>query len=422
MQNSPQPLAAGVERPGVWSAAREQPHAPAGVNPVVRAALYLFVFSIPFEMPQGRAIPIEVPTLTGFILLFATALNPSACFRRIPTALGCFGVYLWTAAAGIVLQRVEHVSLALELFVALAQLFLLLWVIHNVVQEDQRAMAGALLALVAACTVRAGIQVLGIGTTVRDVYSGARVTVLGQNANLSAIILSAGLAATVGLRAAPRPFLPLGLLTWPIAALIGVALIQTGSRGGLLCAIVGLAMFAFRSQLPWQRIRNGVVMGGALAILAWGAFQSTIMRARFQEASHGQLAGRERIYPTALDMFAEQPFLGWGLIANQIELARRIDDPRGQQDMHNLVLELLTSTGVVGAIPFLIGLIGCISHAWGARAGPLGAMPLAILAATLVGTISGTWIASKILWLALAFALASRGYARASAAPAEARS
>ena len=40
----------------------------------VRAALYLFVLSIPFEMPN-RTIPIEIPTLFGSLFLLATFVS-----------------------------------------------------------------------------------------------------------------------------------------------------------------------------------------------------------------------------------------------------------------------------------------------------------------------------------------------------------
>ena len=107
-------------------------------------------------------------------------------------------------------------------------------------------------------------------------------------------------------------------------------------------------------------------------------------------------------------MFSERPLGGWGPITNQFEVARRIDEravPR--RDAHNLVLELLTATGVVGAIPFLVGLGLCVRAGWRARSGPLGIAPLAVLMGVMMGTVSGTWIASKILWFALALTLAA---------------
>jgi O-antigen ligase len=107
-------------------------------------------------------------------------------------------------------------------------------------------------------------------------------------------------------------------------------------------------------------------------------------------------------------MIAERPWIGWGPIENQFEIARRIRErelPR--RDAHNLLLELFSATGAVGAIPFLVGLALVIRHALRARRGPAGVLPLALLASVLTGTLSGTWIVSKVLWLSFAVAIAA---------------
>ena len=90
------------------------------INPLLRAAFYLFVLSIPFEMPQ-RSIPIEIPTLTGAFFLLATLIQPSAAYRRIPGAL------LWIMVTAVV--NTEGVSRNARLAV-FATLFVvvLIWV------------------------------------------------------------------------------------------------------------------------------------------------------------------------------------------------------------------------------------------------------------------------------------------------------
>jgi O-antigen ligase len=376
------------------------------VNPVVRAALYLFVLSIPFELPRVQ-LPLEVPTLTGFVFLAATVLNPTACYRRIPGTFLWFVVYLWVFGASTYVNTVDQGGDALRLFIAMAQLVMLFWVIVNLMQ-DRRILGGVLLAFAIACTLRAGMQVLGVGATVREVWTGgARVTALGQNANLSAIILSAGLVTVLGLRARSAPGLPrLGLLAWPLATLIGIAVIQTGSRGGLLCAGAGILVFLLRGRTVGQRVRNGLLALLAVGALAFGAYRTDLMRNRFEAAAReGNLAGRERIYPAAFEMVQERPWLGWGPVENQAQIALRVDElEEGRRDAHNLVLELLTTTGLIGTLPFLIALGLCLRNAWRARRGPADLVPLALLATVLVGTITGTWIASKILWLAMAVA------------------
>ncbi|HET7039027.1 MAG TPA: O-antigen ligase family protein [Gemmatimonadales bacterium] len=395
-----------VQRTAWMPMAAPAPFAAVRANPVVLGALYLFVASIPFELPH-RALPLEVPTITGFLLLGAALLNPSVCFRRLPAPFLWFVAYLWVFALATWVSGVEQRAEVLRLFIAIAQLVLLFWVIVNLL-ADPRALRGVLLALTVACVVRAAMQLLGVGATAREVWTGgARVTALGQNANLSAIILAAGLVTVLGLRGRAEGALPrLGLLAWPLAVLLGWAIIQTGSRGGLLCAGAGVAVFLLRGRTVAQRARNALLAVLAIGALAWGAYRSELMRNRFEAAAReGNLAGREKIYPAAIAMAGERPLLGWGPVANQAEIARRVDALEvGQRDAHNLVLELLTTTGLLGTAPFLAGLLLCVTHGVRARHGPAGVLPVAVLAAVLVGTIMGTWIASKILWLALALA------------------
>ena len=278
---------------------------------------------------------------------------------------------------------------------------LILWVGANLLR-DKTVLRGVVLALALACAVRAGLQLLGIGATVRAVWTGGvRVTALGQNPNWSAIVLSAGLVTMLSMR--PR------LLTWPIAALTGVAIIQTGSRGGLVALAVGLLALVWQGRTIATRIRGLAVGLLALGILAFGVFRSDMLRTRLTAAAaEGSLAGRERIYPAALSMIGERPFLGWGPIENQFEIAIRVGEERkDRRDAHNLVLDLLSATGLLGAIPFLIGIALCVRSAWRARHGPYGMLPFALAATTLAGCISGTWIASKILWLSLAIGVAA---------------
>lgn len=378
------------------------------VNPIVRAAFYLFVASIPFELPKSP-LPLEVPTLTGTLLLLVTVLDLRACYRRVPAALVCF--LAWFAILGVqAVVTTTHPNEAVKFLALTFQLLLLFWVTANLL-GDERTLRGTLWTLVAACTARAFVQVTGLAATSRAVWTGGeRVSAFGQNPNLSAIIMASGMAAVVALLVVRRPQLPrVGVLAVPAALLLGFAIIQTGSRGGLACAGAGIVVLLFSGRTFAARLRNGllglVAVGGLLA----AAFASKTMHNRMvanQQVNY--FAGRERIYPAVLDMIREKPLTGWGPVENQYEIAARIREKhRPKRDAHNLVLELLSSTGMIGALPFLMGLLLCVDGAWRARHGALGLLPLAITVTALTGTISGTWIASKILWLALGIALAA---------------
>ena len=389
------------------AAARAQTRAQVqrAVNPFVRAALYFFVLSIPFELPK-IAIPLEVPTLTGGLFLLATLVQPSTSYRRIPGAVLWFTVYLWMFGLSTLVNRSTHTDLVVPLFLLMLQLVLLLWATSNLLR-DPRVMRGVLITLAMAVALRAGLQVLGIGATAKEVWTGGeRVSAFGQNPNLASIIMGVGAVMLVNLR--PR------LITWPAAAMVAFAVIQTGSRGGLACLAMGLLVWAIMSGRTFGAKLRGFGLGVfALGVLAFGVLRSDMLRTRLLAAEGGSLAGREHIYPAAIAMISERPLLGWGPLENQFEIATRIaEQKKDKRDAHNIVLDLLSSTGVLGTIPFLIGMGICLLSAWRARRGPYGSLPLAISSVTFVGCMSGTWIASKILWLTFAIALAA-----AAAAP-----
>ena len=378
--------------------ARTAAAAPTRIGVLVRLAFYLFVLSIPFEMPD-RTFPIEIPTLTGCIFLLSTVLNFSVIYRRIPAALLWFVAYLWCFGLSTMWNRADHVAQVAELFGEFAQLLLILWAGSNVLR-DPRAMRGALLMFAFACALRAGMQVLGIAASEHAEWTGGyRVTVLGQNPNYSAIILSAGFVTVLNLR--------LKILAWLVAGVIGLALIQTGSRGGLFCAAVGTLALLWHGRTMFARLRGVFVGFLALTALGIAAYRSPMLRVRFEAAfTQGSLAGRERIYPAVLSMIQERPLLGWGPIENQYEIAQRIgEEAKDRRDAHNMLFELFSTVGIVGTIPFLVGLALCLREAWRARKGPLEMLPIALLVTVLIGCISGTWIASKMLWFAFAVAV-----------------
>jgi O-antigen ligase len=375
------------------------------VNPIVRAAWYFFVASIPFELPKVD-LPIEVPTMTGALFLAATILHLGACYRRIPAALLWFSVYLWLMGVSALVNNVQHGTDAFELGVWLAQLLLIFWAASNLLRREE-VYRGTLIALALACSIRSGVQVLGLAATVTPVWGGGeRITAFGQNSNLAAMILSTGLVAALGLRFSwGKTSLLRSAFLWGMAVLIAAAIVQTGSRGGVVCAVSGVVVLLLAGRIRLGTIFVGLV---AVAALGIGIGRSDTLRRRFLSAEEGNLAGRERIYPAAIEMVKERPMFGWGPADNQYELARRINErKRPSRDMHNLVLELWTVAGIIGAIPFIFGLGLVWAAAWSARKGPRGAIPLALLAAIAPGTVAGTWIASKILWLGLGIAAAS---------------
>jgi O-antigen ligase len=238
-----------------------------------------------------------------------------------------------------------------------------------------------------------------------------RVAALNQNPNQSAQVLAMGLLALIGLAYAQhRRGHAVRPLTWAAAALIAVGIVQTGSRGGLVTTAIGVLVFLASGPNLRVRLRNLLVGGVLLGGLGFLALQSDIMRARVEKTvESGHMSGRDRIWPLAVDMILERPVLGWGPTANKRELAARLNDAlHDSRDTHNIVLDVLTTAGLLGAIPFLLGVWLCLHAAWRARAGPRSVLPLALVLAILASNMTQNRLASPLFWLVMALGFASK--------------
>lgn len=372
---------------------------------LVRWALYGFVFSLAFDAP-GR-LPLELTTMTGALFLLVTLLQPRVCYGQRPAAFWWFLVYLYMYWLAYVLGGGHHVSDAVRSFLFYFQGLLIFLACFNLLRDEYIA-TRVLRIVVIATAILAVMTILGIATKVGA--GSQRVTVFGQNPNRAAVMLGAGLLALVGLTyGRAHSAIRHRFIVWPLAAMIGLAMVKGGSRGGILAMAAGLWMFAFGGRTFLIRLRNAAVAVLAIAFCVWLMFRSPVMARRISAAEGGDLAGRQKIFPAAWGMFREKPLIGWGP-NNQYVLAVRLRLPPElwtSRDTHNLVLEVLTGTGLMGFVPFFIGIWLCVRAAWKARAGPQGILPFAMLAALAVANMSGNWIVLKLQWVILAYAMAS---------------
>ena len=281
------------------------------VVPVVRWAFYLFIATIPFET-VSLGVPVE-PTAISLGLLFASLVfQVPLVFRRVPLAYGLFFLYLVIFAAPLVLTDSPYTyEAAWQLFVV-TELMLMSWVAYCWMLSDKVA-RNAALTLGAACSLLAILQLSGITATASDEAAKIeRVSALGFHPNNVARILALGLLAFVGLNAGgKKSVIHPKWIVWAAFGLIGVSIVQTGSRGGLLALLAGLSVFAFRAGSIAVKARNAALIAVALTFLTVAAFESDIMRARFDNTiENGDLARRDQIYTAAWSMFLQKPIFG----------------------------------------------------------------------------------------------------------------
>lgn len=380
---------------------------------VIRWLFYAFIFSLTFETAGQDLGLIEPPTLFGALLLLSTLLQPGLFVRWPPKGFWCFLIYLYLYVLMGLLEPSSYRAMFVQSTIVLFQLTLLAWIAFNVMRHKATA-ERALLTLAAACSVLALLQLLGVVESAVDAKGSVqRAAALGFHPNHLARILVVGILALIGLLYTRKQNLirPL-LLAAPFLIVLAAVLIQTGSRGAILALGAALLTFALGKGSLSKKAINILGLLLLLGLLALAAFQSDVMRTRFEETiEDGDLARRELIYPTAWQMFKERPLLGWGPVTSVYELGARLGHPEEEiKNPHNLILHGVVTSGLLGSFPLFLGIGLCAFAAWRARHSSHGMLPLAMVIAVLVVNMSGVWLFNKLHWIVMAYALAAAYY------------
>jgi O-antigen ligase len=370
---------------------------------LVSVAFALFVASIPFEGISMGMGSVSVSRFAGWIFFALALLQPGVCFRRPPAAFWFFAAYVvGFVALGFLEPSVRLVEVRSRV-VLLVQMLVVLWTSSNLLRY-QPVFLGTLYTFVASCVALSILQLLGVTSEV----AAGRESALEQDPNTLGAVLSLGLVAAVGIAYGGGKGGRLArVAVWFFFGLIGIGVVRTGSRGAFIALAAGIGVLVLRRGSASQRFRNLLIVATGLAVLIAMAVSSDVARKRWGTTlERGSMAGREKIFPTAWAMFLERPIFGWGLEVNRFELAARLGEA-DQRDTHNLYLMLLTEDGLLGGLPYFVGLSLCVSAAWKARRLTYGLVPIALVSALLLVNMSLTWQYRKQHWFLLGLALAS---------------
>lgn len=154
------------------------------------------------------------------------------------------------------------------------------------------------------------------------------------------------------------------------AALMGVALLLTQSRGAVVAATVGMLflLWLLRTRLTKLRILKGALLAVLLVVVLALAPAGT--RPTFSILERGaQGVDEERLglWATAVDMWIDRPLFGSGPDSFSIRFPeyRTPDQPGIQtenarpESAHNLFMDLLVGTGALGLLAF-VGLVSLV--------------------------------------------------------------
>jgi hypothetical protein len=368
------------------------------MSSIAYAALWIFVFSLPWERVVVITNMAIVTRVTGAVALGLALLAVfiSGRFRRWRAFHVAALLFVACAAIGVLSLGMFRVPKKLWTYV---MLFCVLWMIWELAVSRRRQI-GLLIAFVLGSYVVAfaTIQVyLTHGGSLRRFSATADADPNDLAMTLALALPMAWFLGTthhqVLVRWLGRAFLPIGLFV------IGL----TASRGGMLAGLVGLTIVPFTmTRLSPGRLAMAIAaigLSGAVAIAY--VPERTVERlattgAEVEDLSFG---GRFKLWRAGLIAFTEKPIMGHGT-STFIHAVRPILGVRAQV-AHNSFLSVLVEQGLIGFLLYMAMLLAVFSAVL--RLPYLDRRFALVLTATLGMTMLPlTWEDQKAVWFVLA--------------------
>ena len=392
---------------------------------IVRWSFIGFAGVLPFESANVAfaSSTFSVARLSGllFIACYLFFYNPLSGKRSFPPgspALSWFLVYLLVFTAHGLFLDAFYLRQFVSIFTTLVQLLLLFWISSSLLRVEPLARR-VLLAFAfgaALCAIGTLVGLPGFATVIES-RIGERITAMDFNPNYlaytmalaSVILIATALDSRVRYLGSKAFLITLVL---PLLAII----VRSGSRTGLVAFAVGFAACMLPNRQSGRRMMFVFLALFVLAALTYLVIHNPILLSRFEQSYSGNLAGRQIIIPASLEMISQRPVFGWQPVVYWEELGRRVGQIWGAKDAHNLIFHLMLEVGLLGAVPFLIGVSLCAVGAWKARSGKFGNLPFALLAMTLISNLTHTYLARKPQWIIFALGVAAAAAAQRTVA------
>jgi O-antigen ligase len=314
------------------------------------ASLWLFIFCIPWD--KSIVIPgvgvisrIVGMVAVGLSLVVVVVSGQVRSWRAFHIAALLFLVW----AGAVLWVNSYEADLPLQ-FWTYAQLFLVLWMVWELAPSRLRQ-AGLFMAYVLGSIVTSMQTILAYrthGTALRRFSAGTT----DPNAVAMTLALGLPMAWHLGmthrrplLRWICRAYLPIGLF----------ALALTGSRGGLLAAMVGLLIVPLTmTKLSPGKVAIAIALLSLSGALAVAYVPQTVVQRLATTGSSVQdlsMGGRLEIWKAGMQAFAHRPIVGYGAGAFKLAAAPYINgEPRVA---HNSFLTVLVEQGLVGFLLYL---------------------------------------------------------------------
>ena len=367
-----------------------------------KIALFLFFFSINFEMwdPFNTGESFSIAKLTGIIYLMTVGPQVMEFIRidRLRSIL----FPLWIFWGLLFFMGIININ---ELFsdyfyFPLFLNIIIFWLLINHERKDYMVLEKGMIWFALGSVTLALLFFAGIGVE----YVEGRVSIFGDNQNTLGIKVT--VSTIILLIAVIQNRLNLGWIRYLFLVPIPFMLYfvgETGSRVSIisftLAFIAGSILYKTKAYLT----KIGMLIGSAIALILIGVLlmQSEIIIERMvKTSSSGDLGSRDMIWKTILPIIKENPILGVGKTGYDFQSVLLFGIPRSP---HNVFLEILCYTGIVGLFIFLAFIFQLFKRSYQTYKKNGWLLSLLLIIPILGMFFSGHILGTKICWVIFAY-------------------
>ena len=367
---------------------------------------YLLILLMPFE---------QLVTINGFsilkylgLLLFLASFSSVKSFYRIvPSEFKYLLIYV---IIGFILDLIGSPDIVSDFNEIIGPLliFVLMIISYNIAIHGKINLISELLFL--SSFILAFYELFFVSTidNFEMITDGSeRVAVLGTDPNFTASFM--GLSIVFGILVLLK-FLPTArivkFLTFAAIPIGFLALLKTGSRGGLLAVVMGLLSILFIYQGFLKKLGGFILLSIFLFVGIFVLMKNEMYVTRIVlSLQDNDLAGRDFIWDRALHISADSPFFGYGHKRHLIELGRATGNKL--RATHNTFLTVLLSTGFIGMLFFILFYVSVFIKAWRNRRFGYGPFLFTSFILCFISSISINLEITKWLWIFLSITIAN---------------
>ena len=323
------------------------------LNQAQRSALYLFCFSVNFEIwdPLHSGGFFSAAKLAGIIYIATIAPQFQQFIRtdKISSVLAPIGLF-FIFLTMVSLFNVNYVSSTFFNFSIFLNI-LFFWLLINHVRYDYLILERGLLSFALGSFALALLYSIGVGVE----YVGERVTIFGENQNAIGSKMSISIVVLLIAVIQNRLKFPWYryLLLIPLPFLLRL-MAETGSRIAFIQLVMSLIIGGILFKTNNIRGKAYVFAIGIILLVIMGIvlLQSDIMMKRlFETAEDSALGGRSKIWNGILPLIFSNPIIGVGETGYEyfsMITFSKINSP------HNVILELICYSGIIGLTIYLV--------------------------------------------------------------------